>query len=272
MEDLLYAENSYAIRGAVFEVYREMGSGFREPVYQECLETEFKHRNLPYLPQVELKLIYKGELLLQTYKPDFVCFEKIIVELRAVRAIAPEHEAQLLNYLEATGMKLGLPSISEATPTRRSNAGFYESFVFRAFPSVPWLKNLFPMVHRTSNRSTPLNGESLWRKREVAGRALGRPTIPAALAGDVTTSARGTPGRIGPTFVSDLAAVGHPPVFSLGIGRFPLGRDRGVYRRGHEISTHAAYSPRRDHRRCFWILAGRCPGALSRRAELLGEP
>jgi len=57
---------------------------------------------------VELKLIYKGDLLLQTYKPDFVCFGKIVVELKAVKAIAPEHEAQLLNYLKATGMKLGL--------------------------------------------------------------------------------------------------------------------------------------------------------------------
>jgi len=85
-----------------------MGSGFLEPVYQECLENKFKHRKLPYLPQVELKLTYKGELLLQTYKPDFVCFGKIIVELKAVKAIAPEHEAQILNYLKATGMKLGL--------------------------------------------------------------------------------------------------------------------------------------------------------------------
>ena len=108
MEELLYAEESYAIRGAIFDVYREMGSGFLEPVYQECLENEFKRRNLPHVPQVELKLIYKGDLLLQTYKPDFVCFGKIIVELKAVKAIAPEHEAQLLNYLKATGMRLGL--------------------------------------------------------------------------------------------------------------------------------------------------------------------
>ncbi len=83
-----------------------------EPVYQECLEKEFNRRKLPYVPpyvpQVELKLTYKGELLVQTYKPDFVCFGKIVVELKAVKAIAPEHEAQLLNYLKATGMKLGL--------------------------------------------------------------------------------------------------------------------------------------------------------------------
>jgi GxxExxY protein len=60
MEELLYAEESYAIRGAIFDVYREMGSGFLEPVYQECLEIEFKRRNLPYVPQVELELIYRS--------------------------------------------------------------------------------------------------------------------------------------------------------------------------------------------------------------------
>jgi len=108
VDELLFAEETYAIRGAIFEVYREMGSGFLEPVYQECLEKEFDRRKLPYLPQVELKLIYKGEPLIQIYKPDFVCFGKIIVEVKAVKAIAPEHEAQLLNYLKATGMKLGL--------------------------------------------------------------------------------------------------------------------------------------------------------------------
>ena len=108
MGQLIYAEETYAICGAVLDVYRGLGSGFLEAVYQECLEKEFKRRSLPYLPQAELKLTYKGDLLLQTYKADFVCFGKIIVELQAVKAIAPEHEAQLLNYLKATGMRLGL--------------------------------------------------------------------------------------------------------------------------------------------------------------------
>jgi GxxExxY protein len=108
MGQLLYAEETYAIRGAVFEVYREMGSGFLEAVYQECLENEFQRRNVSYLAQAELRLSYKGDRLLQTYKADFVCFGKIIVEFKAVKEIAPEHEAQLLNYLRASGMKLGL--------------------------------------------------------------------------------------------------------------------------------------------------------------------
>ena len=108
MGQLIYAEETYAICGAVLDVYRGLGSWFLEAVYQECLEKEFKRRSLPYLPQEELKLTYKGDVLLQTYKADFVCFGKIIVELQAVKAIAPEHEAQLLNYLKATGMRLGL--------------------------------------------------------------------------------------------------------------------------------------------------------------------
>jgi GxxExxY protein len=107
-EPLLCADETYAIRGAIFEVYREMGSGFLEPVYQECLEREFNLRNLPYVAKCELKLTYKGETLIQTYEPDFVCFGKIIVELKAVKEIAPEHEAQLMNYLTATGLRLGL--------------------------------------------------------------------------------------------------------------------------------------------------------------------
>ena len=80
-----------------------MGSGFLEPVYQECLEIEFNRMSLPYVAQRELKLTYKGDPLIQTYKPDFVCFGKIIVELKAVTAIIAEHEAQLMNYLKATG-------------------------------------------------------------------------------------------------------------------------------------------------------------------------
>jgi GxxExxY protein len=108
MKTLIHEEETYLIRGAIFEVYKEMGCGFLEPVYQECLEKELTRRGVPYLAQPELKLSYKGEFLTQVYKPDFVCFEKIIVEIKSVREIAPEHKAQLINYLRATGMKLGL--------------------------------------------------------------------------------------------------------------------------------------------------------------------
>lgn len=108
MADLLYEQESYEIRGAIFEVYREKGCGFLEPVYQECLEKELRLRGIPFVSQCELRLAYKGEPLLQTYKADLICYDKIIVELKAVKEIAPEHRAQVFNYLKATGLRLGL--------------------------------------------------------------------------------------------------------------------------------------------------------------------
>ncbi|OEU40985.1 GTP-binding protein [Methanosarcina sp. Ant1] len=104
----MYEEETFAIRGAVFEVYREMGSGFLEAVYQECLEKELRKQNIPFVAHKELNLVYKGDMLQQIYKPDFICYDKIIVELKSVKQIAPEHKAQLLNYLKATGLELGL--------------------------------------------------------------------------------------------------------------------------------------------------------------------
>jgi GxxExxY protein len=92
----------------VFEVYREMGCGFLEAVYQECLEKELTLRGVPFISQKELLLFYKKEPLQQTYKPDLICYEKIIVEIKAVKETAPEHKAQVFNYLKATTMKLGL--------------------------------------------------------------------------------------------------------------------------------------------------------------------
>ncbi len=107
-EKILFKEDVYDIQGAIFDVYREMGCGFLESVYQECLEKELNKRKIPFVSQQELTLTYKGERLRQTYKPDLVCFNRIIVELKAVKAIAPEHQAQVINYLKASGMKLGL--------------------------------------------------------------------------------------------------------------------------------------------------------------------
>jgi len=105
---LLYRDESFLIQGAIYEVYREMGCGFLESVYQECLEKEFTKQGIPFLAQPRLRLTYKGELLKQTYAPDFICHESIIVELKALSATAGEHRAQLLNYLKATGIRLGL--------------------------------------------------------------------------------------------------------------------------------------------------------------------
>jgi GxxExxY protein len=85
-----------------------MGSGFLAAVYQECMEQELSRRGVPFSSHLELKLTCKGTELNQTYKPDLICYDKIIVELKAVRESTPQHEAQALNYLKATGMKLAL--------------------------------------------------------------------------------------------------------------------------------------------------------------------
>ncbi len=106
--EIIFKDESYAIQGAVFDVYREMGCGFLEAVYQECLEKELSQRTIPFMAQRELRLSYKGESLRQSYMPDLICYGKIIVELKAVKAIAPEHKAQVINYLKASGIKLGL--------------------------------------------------------------------------------------------------------------------------------------------------------------------
>jgi GxxExxY protein len=108
IDKILYKQESYKIQGAVFEVYENMGCGFLESVYQECLEYEFQEKNIPNIPHKELKIYYKDHLLKQKYIPDFICFEKIILEIKAVKEINNEHRAQILNYLKATGMELGL--------------------------------------------------------------------------------------------------------------------------------------------------------------------
>jgi GxxExxY protein len=108
MAEVIYKDESYRILGACFEVYKEMGCGFLEPVYQECLGFEFQDRSIVFQPQSELMLRYKDRILEQKYKPDFICFEKIIVEIKAVKELTPEHRAQVYNYLHATGYKLGL--------------------------------------------------------------------------------------------------------------------------------------------------------------------
>jgi GxxExxY protein len=108
MTEIIYKEESYATIGACFEVYNEKDFSFLEPVYQECLGIEFEYQRIPAIPKLSLTLSYRGRTLTQTYEPDFVCFSKIIVELKAVSALTDEHRAQLLNYLHATGFELGL--------------------------------------------------------------------------------------------------------------------------------------------------------------------
>jgi len=108
MGEIVYQQECYQINGAIFEVYKELGSGFLEAVYQECLGKEFTHQKIPFAAQPELTIWYKDEPIAQTYKPDFVCFDKIIIELKAATELSPIHRAQVLNYLKITKMKLGL--------------------------------------------------------------------------------------------------------------------------------------------------------------------
>lgn len=108
MTEIIYKKESYAIIEECFEVYNAKGCGFLEPVYRECLAIEFEHQRIPAISKPSLTLSYRGRTLLQTYQPDFVCFDKIVLELKTVSRLADEHRAQLLNYLRAIGFELGL--------------------------------------------------------------------------------------------------------------------------------------------------------------------
>ncbi len=106
--ELIYKDESYAIMGACFEVYREKGCGFVEPVYQECLEMELSEKGIPFVSQPRIRIDYKGRDLEQSYAADIICYGKIILELKAVSQIVDEHRAQLHNYLRATELELGI--------------------------------------------------------------------------------------------------------------------------------------------------------------------
>ncbi|MCX6035678.1 MAG: GxxExxY protein [Chloroflexi bacterium] len=106
--ELIFKEEVYAIMGAAMEVHRELGSGFLESVYQEALEVELARREIPFESQKPLKIVYKGQTLKKEFIADLICFGKIAVELKAQDSLSGKEEAQVLNYLKATGLKLGL--------------------------------------------------------------------------------------------------------------------------------------------------------------------
>ena len=108
MAELFFKEEVYRIVGDCFEVYKEKGHGFVESVYQVCLEMEMELQGIPFDSQRVLALEYKGRRLDQSFKPDLICFNQIIMEIKAVKELADEHRAQLLNYLKATGLKVGV--------------------------------------------------------------------------------------------------------------------------------------------------------------------
>ena len=105
---LLYPEESYKINGAIYEVHKELGPGLLEKVYQEALEKELKLQGIPFEREKSFTIVYKGEALEQKYIADFVIYDKIVVELKAVDELLPVHTAQVINYLAITGHKLGL--------------------------------------------------------------------------------------------------------------------------------------------------------------------
>ena len=105
---LIYEDETYQLLGACFEVYKEKGCGFHENVFQECLEIEFRLRSIPAIAKPKMKLEYKGQVLAATFDPDFVCYGKIIVELKAVSKLIEEHDAQVLNYLKASKFQVGI--------------------------------------------------------------------------------------------------------------------------------------------------------------------
>ncbi len=108
MSELIYKNESYKIIGACFEVYKLKGIGFTEPIYQECLQIEFGLQGIPFVSQPELQIEYKGTVLAHTFKPDFICFGNIIVELKALEKLNDIHRSQSLNYLNATTFELKL--------------------------------------------------------------------------------------------------------------------------------------------------------------------
>lgn len=108
MVELLYKEEAFKIIGAAMEVHKNLGCGFLEAVYQEAFELELKSQSIPFKREQEIEIYYKDEKLSKKYRSDFTCFDKIIVELKALSDLKSEHEGQVLNYLKASNFKVGL--------------------------------------------------------------------------------------------------------------------------------------------------------------------
>ena len=124
-DKMIYPHEAYEIIGAAMEVHNTLGQGFLESVYQEAMEIEMRKRNIPFTSQSKIQILYKDVPMEHYFVADFVCYDKIIVELKSVSTILPEHEAQIINYLRATGFKLGiLLNFNE------------ESLFFKRYPNI----------------------------------------------------------------------------------------------------------------------------------------
>ena len=108
MDNIIFRTESFKIIGAALEVHKTIGCGFTEPIYQEAFEEELRLCGIPFEREKTFQITYKGKTLSKNFRPDFVCYDKIIVELKAVSALDDAHHAQVYNYLHATGYKLGI--------------------------------------------------------------------------------------------------------------------------------------------------------------------
>lgn len=108
IDKIIYRTESYNLIGAAMEVHKQIGCGFTEPIYQEAFEEELRLRGIPFEREKTINVTYKGKVLSKSFRPDFVCYEKIIVELKAVSEFTDEHVAQVYNYLKASGFELGI--------------------------------------------------------------------------------------------------------------------------------------------------------------------
>ena len=107
-QELYLKDEVYAVIGAAIEVHKELGCGFLEPVYQEAMGLELMDRNIPHKPECNLAIQYKNRILKKTYCSDFICYEQLVVEIKALEKLTSRDEAQLLNYLKATRLKVGV--------------------------------------------------------------------------------------------------------------------------------------------------------------------
>jgi GxxExxY protein len=108
MTELIAKDEVYAVIGAAMEVYNRLGPGFLEPVYQEALAIEFTYRSIRFHEQHPIEIVYRGRPLKKKYIADFLCYDGIVVEIKALNALTSREEAQILNYLKATGHQVGV--------------------------------------------------------------------------------------------------------------------------------------------------------------------
>ncbi|MBA2328326.1 MAG: GxxExxY protein [Flavisolibacter sp.] len=108
MPEIIFKEESYQIVGLCMEVHRQLGMGFREVIYKDALEIEFRENNLPYQREKLYKIEYKGIILPHKYKADFIVFDQIVLEVKSTSLIVDSFVAQTINYLKASGLKLGM--------------------------------------------------------------------------------------------------------------------------------------------------------------------